>query len=240
MVIVPLVDVRCVKTRGFHPVKAHTSWYSVIPISSTPQYSPHSAFNCGFSGAEQPIKRKPIATMHTCRMNLFLSRLADHVVSAKTTLKHDVPMLTERTQWLGVPTRAAAPANGAGRGLTPALVISVLSLPALPIASPGLPARAICWPLSFSIAVYHRLCCTCFCRRNTPSCGIQLIFFLLIAPKHFLTSCLRIKACISRCCLNWKKHKSAVCKYNIGSYSVFCWYGPRPMAPRIMAAELAV
>ena len=25
-----------------------------------------------------------------------------------------------------------------------------------------------------------------------------------------------------------------------GSYSVFCWYGPRPMAPRIMAAELAV
>ena len=25
-----------------------------------------------------------------------------------------------------------------------------------------------------------------------------------------------------------------------GSYSVFCWYGPRPMAPRIMADELAV
>ncbi len=25
-----------------------------------------------------------------------------------------------------------------------------------------------------------------------------------------------------------------------GSYSVFCWSGPRPMAPRIMAAEFAV
>ncbi len=28
--------------------------------------------------------------------------------------------------------------------------------------------------------------------------------------------------------------------FPFGSYSVFCWYGPRPMAPRIMAAELAV
>ncbi len=28
--------------------------------------------------------------------------------------------------------------------------------------------------------------------------------------------------------------------FPLGSYSVFCWYGPRPMAPRIMAAELAV